>query len=181
MYRLNDAIEQANRAVHDYALHRPQEAMGAGSTVTMVLIKGLRAYVVNVGDSRTYLLRNGNITQITRDHSVVAELVAAGQITPQEAFDHPHANLITRCLGFLEDVEADIDVHPLQSGDCLLLCSDGLWETVRDTDVMAHIIETAPSLEDAAYQLVDAANHAGGRDNIAVGLLRVFQRPNIPT
>ena len=134
MRRLHEAIERANQAVHEYALHRPQEAMGAGSTVTMVLIKGLRAYVVNVGDSRTYLLREGRIEPLTRDHSVVAELVAAGQITPQEAFDHPHANLITRCLGFLDRVEADIHPHALQSGDCLLLCSDGLWEMVRETD-----------------------------------------------
>jgi protein phosphatase len=126
-------------------------------------------------------LRQGEIEQITRDHSVVAELVAAGQITPDEAFDHPHANLITRCLGFLEEVEADIQPHALQSGDCLLLCSDGLWETVRDPVQMARIIETSESLEAAAYRLVDAANKAGGRDNIAVGLLRVDERPDLPT
>jgi protein phosphatase len=180
MRRLREAVERANQAVHEYALHRPQEAMGAGSTVTMVLIKGLRAYVVNVGDSRTYLLREGRLQQLTRDHSVVAELVAAGQITPEEAFDHPHANLITRCLGFLDEVEADILVHTLQPGDCLLLCSDGLWETVRDTDLIVRLIETAPSLEQAAHRLVDAANQAGGRDNIAVGLMYVHDRPNIP-
>jgi protein phosphatase len=181
MRRLHRAIEQANQAVHEYALRRPQEAMGAGSTVTMVLVKGLRAYVVNVGDSRTYLLRQGRIQQLTRDHSVVADLVAAGQVAPEEAFDHPHASLITRCLGFLEQVEADIRPHTLQSGDCLLLCSDGLWAMVRDPERMLHIVETSESLESAAYRLVDAANNAGGRDNIAVGLLRVSQRPDIPT
>lgn len=180
MRRLHEAIERANHSVHEYALHRPQEAMGAGSTVTMVLVKGMRAYVVNVGDSRTYLLREGRLEQLTHDHSVVAELVEAGQITPQEAFDHPHANLITRCLGFLDQVEADIHPHALQSGDCLLLCSDGLWEMVRETDLMAHLIETAPNLQDAAHRLVDAANQAGGRDNIAVGLLRVYKRPDVP-
>lgn len=181
MRRLHKAIERANRAVHEYALHRPQEAMGAGSTVTMVLVKGLRAYVVNVGDSRMYLIREGRIEQLTRDHSVVAELVAAGQITPQEAFDHPHANLITRCLGFLDQVEADIYPYTLQSGDCLLLCSDGLWEMVRDTDRMVCLVETAPNLKAAAHRLVDAANQAGGRDNIAVGLLRVCEQLDIPT
>jgi serine/threonine protein phosphatase PrpC len=180
MRRLYEAVESANRSVHEYALHRPQEAMGAGSTLTMILLKGLRAYVANVGDSRTYLLREGRLEQLTRDHSVVAELVAAGQITPQEAFDHPHANVITRCLGFAEKVEVDIRPHTLQSGDCLLLCSDGLWEMVRDPDRMARIVEMAPSLDVAAYRLVDAANHAGGRDNISVGLMRVFQRPDIP-
>jgi serine/threonine protein phosphatase PrpC len=180
MRRLYEAVESANQAVYEYALHRPHEAKGAGSTVTMVLLKGLQAYVANVGDSRTYLLREGRMEQLTRDHSVVAELVAAGQITPQEAFDHPHVNLITRCLGFAEKVEADIRPHALQSGDCLLLCSDGLWETVRDPDRMARIIEMAPSLDVAAYKLVDAANQAGGRDNIAVGLLRVLERPDIP-
>jgi serine/threonine protein phosphatase PrpC len=181
MRRLHEAIEHANRAVHEYALHRPEEAMGAGSTVTMVLIKGMRAYVVNVGDSRTYLLRGGRIEQLTHDHSVVAELVAAGQITPQEAFDHPHANLITRCLGFLDQVDADIVPYTLQPGDCLLLCSDGLWEMVRETERIVGIVETAPSLEVAAYRLVEAANRAGGRDNIAVGLVRVYERPDIPT
>ena len=181
MRRLYEAIERANQAVHEYALHRPQEAMGAGSTVTMVLVKWLRAYVVNVGDSRTYLLREGRIEQLTHDHSVVAELVAAGQITVEEAFDHPHANLITRCLGFLDQVEADIFPCSLQSGDCLLLCSDGLWETVRENDLMVRLVETAPSLETAAHRLVDAANHAGGSDNIAVGLLRVHERADIPT
>jgi serine/threonine protein phosphatase PrpC len=180
MRRLREAIESANHAVHEYALHRPEEAEGSGSTVTMVVLKGLRAYVANVGDSRTYLLREGRMEQLTRDHSVVAELVAAGQITPQEAFDHPHAHLITRCLGFEEQVEADIRPHALRSGDCLLLCSDGLWETVRDPDRMARIIERAPSLDVAAHKLVDAANQAGGRDNITVGLLRVFERPDIP-
>jgi serine/threonine protein phosphatase PrpC len=179
--RLYRAIARANQAVHEYALHRPQEAMGAGSTVTMALVKGLRAYVANVGDSRTYLMRQGRIQQLTRDHSVVADLVAAGQITPEEAFDHPHASLITRCLGFLERVEADIQPHALLPGDCLLLCSDGLWEAMRNPERMVHIVETSESLEKAACRLVDAANKAGGRDNITVGLLRVSERPDIPT
>jgi len=181
MHRLREAIERANEAVYGYAEHRPQEARGAGSTVTMALLKGMRVYVANVGDSRTYLLRDGCLTPLTQDHSVVAELVAAGQISPQEAFDHPHSNLITRCLGFLEGVEADIKVHTLASGDCLLLCSDGLWELLREERLMARIIESAPDLEVAAHRLVEAANHAGGRDNIAVALLRATERPDIPT
>jgi protein phosphatase len=181
MHRLREAIENANQAVYGYATHRPQEAKGAGSTVTMVLLMGMRAYVANVGDSRTYLLRKGRLSPLTQDHSVVAELVAAGQITSQEAFDHPHANLITRCLGFLEGVEADIKVHTLESGDCLLLCSDGLWELLRDERLMARIIESAPDLKVAAHRLVEAANHAGGRDNIAAALLRATEREDIPT
>jgi protein phosphatase len=181
MRKLREAIERANEAVHGYAMHRPQEARGAGSTVTMALLKGMRVYVANVGDSRTYLLRKGRLSPLTEDHSVVAELVAAGKITPQEAYNHPHANLITRCLGFLEGVEADITAHTLESGDCLLLCSDGLWELLRDERLMARIIESAPELEVAAHRLVEAANHAGGRDNIAAALLRVTERKNIPT
>ena len=167
--------------VYEYALHRPQEAMGAGSTLTMVLVRGMRAYVANVGDSRTYVLRNGNLTQLTRDHSVVAELVSAGRLTVDESFDHPQSGLITRCLGCLDEVEVDIELHRLESGDCLLLCSDGLWEMLRDPALMVGMIQAAPDLDTAVHRLVEAANHAGGHDNISVALLRIADRPDIPT
>ncbi len=178
--KLRSAIERANAAVREYTLHRPQEAMGAGSTVTMALVKGLRAYVANVGDSRTYLLRRGKLTQLTRDHSIVAELVAAGRITPEEAFDHPQAGLITRCLGYLDQIEVDVTPHSLEVGDCLLLCSDGLWGMLRDTKIMERIILSAPDLQTAARRLIEAANHAGGRDNISVALMRMDELANIP-
>ena len=178
--RMRSAVESANLAVREYALHRPDEARGAGSTVTMVLLNGMRAYIANVGDSRTYLLRDKTLSPLTRDHSVVAELVSAGRITVEEAFDHPQSNLITRCLGYMDQVEVDIAPHDLRSGDCLLLCSDGLWEALRDPELMTRIIESVPDLETVAHRLVQAANHAGGRDNIAVALVRVTERQDIP-
>jgi protein phosphatase len=181
MRRLRMAVEHANAAVREYTLHRPREAMGAGSTLTMALVVGKRAYVANVGDSRTYLLRQGHMALLSRDHSVVAELIAAGQLEPEEAYSHPQAGLITRCLGYLDEVEVDVDAHTLAAGDCLLLCSDGLWEALRDPALMVRIVELAPSLGAAAHRLVEAANHAGGRDNISVTLLRIHQEPDIPT
>jgi protein phosphatase len=153
--------------------------MGAGSTLTMAFVKGRRAYIVNVGDSRTYLLRQGKLMQLTRDHSRVAELVAAGQLAPKEARNHPQAGLVTRCLGYIEQVEADIKPYTLESGDCLLLCSDGLWEMLHDPNTMVRIIQSAPNLNTAAHRLVDAANRAGGSDNIAVVLLCVVEYPDM--
>ena len=180
MRRLRKAVERANSAVQGNALHRPEEAMGAGSTLTMALIKGTRAYVANVGDSRTYVLREGHLTQWTHDHSVVAELIASGHIDEEEAFDHPQAGIITRCLGCMDSVEVDVELHTLESGDCLLLCSDGLWEMLRDPTLMARIVGAAPDLSTAAHRLVDAANLAGGQDNIAVALVRILREPDIP-
>jgi protein phosphatase len=126
------------------------------------------------------LLRDNQLTPLTRDHSLVAELLAAGRITAKEAVDHPQSNLITRCLGYMDRVEVDIAPHDLRSGDCLLLCSDGLWDSVRDPDLMIRIVQSVPDLETVAHRLVQAANHNGGRDNIAVALLRVTERADIP-
>jgi len=179
MRRLRTAIERANTAVRQYTLHRPEEAMGAGSTLTMALARGKRAYVANVGDSRTYVLRQGQLVQWTHDHSLVAELVAAGQLTPEEAFTHPQSGLITRCLGYLDEVEADVEPHSLESGDCLLLCSDGLWEALRDPAVIAQTVQSTPDLDLAAHRLVEAANQASGHDNITVALLRFIEKPDI--
>lgn len=175
MRKLRKAVERANAAVHEYALRRPEEAMGTGSTLTMALLRGQRAYVVNVGDSRTYLLREGHLTQLTHDHSVVADLVAAGCLTVEESFRHPQASLITRCLGYLDKIEADVEAHRLEPEDGLLLCTDGLWEALREPAMMVQVIESTPNLETAAHRLVDAANRVGGHDNISAALLRVTE------
>jgi serine/threonine protein phosphatase PrpC len=180
MRRVRKAVERANQAVRQYTFHRPQEAMGAGSTVTLALIKGLRAYVANVGDSRTYLLREGQLVQLTQDHSVVAELIAAGRLPVEESYAHPKAGLITRCLGCMDQVEVDIEPFYLEAGDCLLLCSDGLWSMVHDSMDIVEIIEAAPDLDTAVRNLVDAANREGGQDNISVGLVRLDEEPDIP-
>ncbi|MDY7040147.1 MAG: protein phosphatase 2C domain-containing protein [Chloroflexota bacterium] len=171
---LRAAVEKANTAVHEYARHRPAEAMGSGSTVTMAVIEGSLLLVANVGDSRAYILRDHHLQQITIDHSVVAGLVAAGRITTEESYDHPHAGLIYRCLGYMPTVEVDIFRQELQGDDVLLLCTDGLWGMVRDPDRMTGIIEEAPNLNRAAQWLVEAANSAEGLDNISVVLVRVI-------
>ncbi len=123
VHLLREAIRRANHVVREYAMHDAQAAMGAGSTLTMALVKGTRAYVANVGDSRTYLLREGQLAQVTKDHSAIAELVAAGQITLAESFTPPKAGLITRCLGCRDQIEVDIGPLAVRAGDVLLLCS----------------------------------------------------------
>lgn len=173
--RVRVAVEKANAAVHGYARHRPAEAMGAGSTVTMAVVEGPLAFIANVGDSRAYLVRNHQLQQITMDHSLVAGLVAASRITLEESYDHPQAGLIYRCLGYMPTVEVDIFRQELQVGDVLLLCTDGLWEMVRDPNRIVGIIEEAPTLDRAAQWLVQAANAAGGKDNISVVLVRVTE------
>lgn len=177
--QLRQAVSQANMAVYEYALHRPQEAMGTGSTLTMAFLRGKRAYIVNVGDSRTYLLRQGHLVQLTQDHSFVAELIASGQLTVDASWDHPQASLITRCLGYLEQVQPDIAIHTLKSGDCLLLCSDGVWEALRSPTLIARIIASAPDPDAAVHRLVEAADHASGKDNISAILLSLVERPDI--
>lgn len=164
--RIRRAIQRANQAVIGLARARPEEAGDSGTTVTMAVIQGDTATIGNVGDSRTYLLRAGELAPITKDHSVVASLVAAGMIGPEEIYTHPQRNLIYRSLGGKPDAEADISRLELRSGDRLLLCSDGLWEMVRDPQ-LAVIMEKAPSPKAACQRLIDAANANGGEDNIS--------------
>lgn len=172
--RVRAAVEKANTAVHGYARHRPAEAMGSGSTVAMAVVEGPVAFVANVGDSRAYLLRDHQLKQITVDHSLVAGLVASGRITLEESYDHPQAGLIYRCLGYMPTVEVDIFQQELQDDDVLLLCTDGLWEMVRDPKRIVSIVGEAPTLDRATQWLVQAANVAGGKDNISVVLARVI-------
>jgi protein phosphatase len=164
----SDAIQKANFVVYDYARHKPQSAGNAGTTLTMAVMRGPQVIIANVGDSRTYLYRNGTLRLITRDHSLVASLISEGQIRPEEIYTHPQRNVIYRYLGQRDNVQPDIYQHCFQPGDELLLCSDGLWEMVRSEQKIARIMEEAAHPLQACHNLVDAANQLGGEDNISV-------------
>jgi protein phosphatase len=169
---IREAVQRANQVVRDYAQHYPDRARDAGSTVTMVALRGRIAYVANVGDSRTYLLRDGRLEQLTTDHSLVAGLVAAGRIEPEEIYTHPQRNVVYRSLGSDPQVEVDITRQALQPGDRLLLCSDGLWEMVRDPQIAA-LLQSAPDVWEACDRLVQTANEHGGHDNITAVVVAV--------
>jgi serine/threonine protein phosphatase PrpC len=173
--RVITAVDEANSVVHEYARHRPRDAHNAGSTLCLALVYGLQAVVANVGDSRAYRLRDGRLYQITKDHSVIQQMIDAGQVQADALYTHPQRHLIYRSLGFRDTVKPDIFTLTLASGDRLLLCTDGLWEMIQDADTIASIIGTAASVQTACQQLVVAANIAGGKDNIGVVLAQVYE------
>lgn len=169
--RLKQAITAANEVIVNYGKAR-REARGLGSTVTVAVILGNNAYIANVGDSRTYLLRKDTLRPITKDHSLVARLVDSGHITPEQVYDHPQRNLIYRSLGAgHSSVEVDVFYETLKPGDMLLLCTDGLWEMVR-AEEMKRILSSDEPLESICQQLIDAANQGGGEDNITAVVVR---------
>ncbi len=170
--RLRDAVVEANEAVLDLAKKRPAEAGDAGTTAVVALVHGEEVALANVGDSRAYLLRDGKLTQISRDHSVVASLVAGGMLDPDDIYIHPQRNVIYRSLGGSEQMEVDLFPLTLQDGDRLLLCSDGLWEMVRNPKIV-ELLGKAKSPQEACKALVKAANDGGGEDNISVAVLFV--------
>ena len=173
--KLRDAIEAASDKIVEYGQEHP-DAKGLGSTVTAALVIGEHAFIANVGDSRTYLLRGPQLTRITTDHSLVERLVEVGQIARDDVYDHPHRNLVTRSLGGAtrSEVEVDIFVERLQPGDSLLLCCDGLWEMVRDAQ-LASILTEVEDPAQAAEVLVARANENGGEDNITAVIVRIAE------
>lgn len=170
--RLRLAVQAANAAIFAYAADHAADAGNLGTTITCALVKEHHAVVANVGDSRTYRLHQGQLQQITDDHSYVGHLVRIGELRREDVFDHPKRSLITRALGSRPTVEVDTFTVALAPGDQLLLCSDGLWEMVRHE---AEIVQAmaASSAENAAQALIDLANQHGGEDNIAVAIVRL--------
>jgi serine/threonine protein phosphatase PrpC len=169
--RLAALVAQANGRVYSQAQSEDQFA-GMGTTLTVAYVGEDDLAIAHVGDSRFYVLRDGELEQLTDDHSLVGELVRRGQISAEEAEDHPQRSIITRALGIEGEVTVDHFSWPVRDGDVFLLCSDGLTGMVSDAGV-AEILAGAPSLAVAAQRLVAAANEAGGRDNITVVLFRV--------
>jgi protein phosphatase len=163
---LRMAILEANERITHLSEERGSDM---GTTVTMALVIGNQATVANIGDSRTYLWREGKLHQISQDHSLVARLIAAGQLTAEEGRHFERRNEIYRALGdpHLKPDEIDVFQVTLRPLDALVLCSDGLWEMVRDEEI-EQIMLDAPDLAAASQTLIDVANHNGGEDNITV-------------
>jgi serine/threonine protein phosphatase PrpC len=160
---LQGAVEDANAAVCQV---NQRDKTDMGSTITGFMVVGDFAYIINVGDSRTYMVRSGQIYQLTNDHSLVGQLVAGGLISPDEVYTHPQRSQIFRSLGDKLNVQIDIFKQQLHPGDMLLSCSDGLWEMVRDPQIES-ILNNAPDPQVACTQLIEAANTNGGEDNVS--------------
>src|SRR3954469_6456451 len=167
---LRSIAEDANQRIHSLAQHDSSRS-GMGTTLTAGLLAGGEVSLAHVGDSRAYLWRDGALRLLTSDHSLVEELRRQGRISDEEAENHPQRSIITRALGPESEVEVDTLSFSARPGDVFVLCSDGLTTMVKD-DAIAAILAASPSLEAATRALVDAANDAGGRDNITVVAFR---------
>lgn len=168
---LIESVEAANRVVCHRANTDPA-CLGMGTTLVAALVTDRTCYVVNVGDSRAYLASADGIRRITRDHSLVEDLVERGEITPDQARTHPQKNLITRALGAMETAKADLFKEPHVPGSFLLLCSDGLSNVVTDQEILYEIIHGGePS--DCCKRLLDTALQRGAPDNVTAVLLQM--------
>ena len=167
-----EAIRKANSAIYE-AGHENPDREGMGSTVVVAAFYDDRICIGHVGDSRLYRLRNNTLEQITKDHSVVQELVNRGIFTAEEARQSVARNLVTRALGVDAVIEADVSEEPVRDGDIYLLCSDGLNDVLPDEQICAIVNRHGVDLDAAAHELVDRANQGGGPDNISVILARI--------
>ncbi|HEX3977172.1 MAG TPA: Stp1/IreP family PP2C-type Ser/Thr phosphatase [Solirubrobacteraceae bacterium] len=169
--RLTNRIRAANRRIYDLSRTEHEHA-GMGTTLTAAYLDDDHLAVAHVGDSRAYIFRDGELTRLTQDHSLVEELVRQGKLTEEQAAEHPQRSIITRALGIEGDVEVDTWSYSMRAGDVVLLCSDGLTSMIGE-DRIAQILSGETSLDGVADQLIGAANEAGGRDNITVVLFRL--------
>jgi serine/threonine protein phosphatase PrpC len=169
--RVEAIIQEANRRIYERA-RTDSEASGMGTTVTAAILTNGRVSIGHVGDSRAYRIRNGELEQLTEDHSLVADLMRSGRLTPEEADAHPQRSVITRALGTDAEVDVDTVTVDVEPGDLFLLCSDGLTTMVPEEDIL-RIAQEADNLDEVARTLVRAANSGGGEDNITVVLFKV--------
>ncbi|MGD0939122.1 MAG: protein phosphatase 2C domain-containing protein [Terracidiphilus sp.] len=179
---IHDAIEQANAKITpvDKDHEVPQLRVGTAVVVALVqqIAEGAQAWIGHVGDCRAYLLRAGHLDRLTSDHSGVQSLLNRSLITPEEAYRHPDTSILTRSLGVGPEVEVDIEGHALATGDTLLLCSDGLWDTLSDKVIEA--TASGPTVEAAVHGLLMRALEAGGRDNISIEMARIIETRSLP-
>ncbi|KPK61889.1 MAG: hypothetical protein AMS21_08690 [Gemmatimonas sp. SG8_38_2] len=170
-----ELIEEANQAIIERADNEP-EKRGMGTTLTLLMVDDENGYIFNqVGDSRGYLLRDGTLSQITCDHTVVQQQVDRGALTPEQARDHPLSHILTRALGTDINVQADTYEGSIQPGDLFLLCSDGLSGMLTDAAIREIISRPVDDLQEVVDALIQAANAAGGMDNITAVLVRVAE------
>jgi protein phosphatase len=169
---LVQAVEEANRRICESIVER-EERRGMGTTMVAAVVLGDRAVIAHVGDSRAYLLRAGAIRRLTTDHSWVSEQVRMGLMTDDAAQRHPMRNIVTRALGSRSDVAVDLVEEPLEAGDTLLLCSDGLNSMLTDDEIGAVLVRHGTDPDAACRALVAAANERGGDDNTTVIVVRI--------
>jgi protein phosphatase len=169
---LKHIIEEANRRIHERSRSDNQRA-GMGTTVTAAHVGEDAVTVAHVGDSRCYLVRDGDLIRLTKDHSLVGELVERGKLTEEAAERHPQRSVITRALGPEPNVQVDVVEYPAKAGDLFMVCSDGLTSMVREPKLKPLLVDNDRALDEVGRELIAAANAAGGRDNITVVLFRL--------
>lgn len=180
---MNICVEKANEAIYQASVHNP-EYKGMGTTLVMAVFRANRVLIGHIGDSRAYLWRQGQLQRLTKDHSLLQEQLDAGLITAEQAAKSANKNLVTRAMGVDPLVSLEVNIHPLETGDLVLLCSDGLTDMLSDSR-LADLLDTHQNRDKVHNQdrsididllghaLICAANEAGGRDNIAVSLVGV--------
>jgi protein phosphatase len=169
---LRNVVARANTSIFQAASSQPQYA-GMGTTLVVALLSDNKITVAHVGDSRMYRLRDAQLSQLTRDHSLLQEQIDSGMITKEMARRSQNKNLVTRAVGIEPEVEADINTFEAKEGDMYLLCSDGLNDMVEDEDILLTLSSLQTNMPLATNQLVQMANDNGGRDNVSVILIRV--------
>jgi PPM family protein phosphatase len=182
---IREAAARANEHIREEARSPDSNFRRMGSTVVAALLQqdvngthaGIRAWIGHIGDSRAYLLRAGQVSRITNDHSAVQALLNQNLITPEEARRHPDASVLTRSLGHNPEVEIDIEMVPLMAGDTLLLCSDGMWGSVAEEEIERVMADPGLSIGEAARELLEMALSAGGHDNIGIEMARLSAQP----
>lgn len=174
---LLSALGVANRAIADYAREHPQR-QGMGTTATAALIFGPELHIAHIGDSRAYMLRAGALTQLTTDHSVVGQMIASGQLTPAQARDFEHRNVLLQALGVQPAISPEIVIAPVCAGDLLLLCSDGLTGPLDDPAILDLLLRHEDPMR-CCRVLTEAACAAGGPDNVTVAMAR-FMGEGLP-
>lgn len=169
--RMSDSIRLANDRIFKRTVEE-HDKRGMGTTVTVLILFARRYLIGQVGDSRAYLFRNGRLDQITKDHSYVQEQVDSGLLTPEQARTHPYSNVITRCVGANEEVTPDIYVGTIESGDILLLASDGLTGMLEDSDLV-NILKQEGGPDSWVDSMIADANRRGGLDNVTAVIIRI--------